>query len=145
MIIPFKDTYKEDYKEMIVSLWPDIDLNEIEEIILEQKTKGHTIFLYLESDKAVAFLNSSIRNDYVEGCDQSPVGYIEGIYVKENHRKQAIAKKLVAYAIDHFKKIGIKEIASDTETHNTNSIAFHKAIGFIESSRIVHFKKKIGD
>lgn len=43
-------------------------------------------------------MNLSLRHDYVPGATQSPVAYIEGIYVKENYRKQGLGKALIQHA-----------------------------------------------
>ncbi|MBS4881977.1 MAG: GNAT family N-acetyltransferase [Peptoniphilus harei] len=46
-------------------------------------------------EKAVVFANVTLRHDYVEGTETSPLGYLEGIYVKENSRKKCYAKEIV--------------------------------------------------
>ena len=34
----------------------------------------------------IGFAQCTLRNDYVEGSSSSPVGYLEGIYVKDEYR-----------------------------------------------------------
>jgi aminoglycoside 6'-N-acetyltransferase I len=41
----------------------------------------------------VGFIHVSLRAEYVEGADDSPVAYVEGLYVKPSYQKQGIAQK----------------------------------------------------
>ena len=143
MIVKYTSKHKPEYERLIKLLWPDISQHDIDEIIDEHTTKCNTIFLYLINDNAVAFLNSSIRNDYVEGSDQSPTGYIEGIYVLPELTRQGIARSLVAHLIHFYKTINIKSIGSDIEIDNKDSDLFHQHIGFKEASINKHFIMKL--
>lgn len=49
-----------------------------------------------KATKEEGFAQCQLRHDYVEGTDSSPVGYLEGIFVKQEHRKQGYAKELLA-------------------------------------------------
>jgi aminoglycoside 6'-N-acetyltransferase I len=144
MIIEYNDQYYKEYQELITSLWKDIEETEIKEIIKDHKLGTGKIFLYVD-DKIYGFVNTTIRNDYVEGCHSLGVGYIEGIYVCEKVRRNQIAIQLIEHVVRYFKSIGIKEIGSDTEIENEISQFFHKAVGFKEVSRNVHYIMKIGD
>ena len=43
----------------------------------------------------VGFAQCGLRRDYVEGTESSPVGYLEGIFVKESYRSKGCAKELL--------------------------------------------------
>ena len=79
----------------------------------------------------------------LEGCETSPVGYLEGIYVEDCYRNNNFARDLVEACEVWVKSKGIKEFASDCELTNLDSLAFHLAIGFSEANRIICFKKDI--
>jgi aminoglycoside 6'-N-acetyltransferase I len=79
----------------------------------------------------------------VEGATESPVAYVEGVYVKPAYQSQGIAKKLIDQAVDWANQRGITQLASDTNITNLQSIHFHKKIGFIEVGRIVCYIKNI--
>ena len=79
----------------------------------------------------------------MEGTDSSPVGYLEGIYVEEDCRKQGIARALLAACENWAKTKGCTEFASDCELDNTQSLRFHLNVGFIEANRIICFTKKL--
>lgn len=84
-----------------------------------------------------------IRHDYVEGTNSSPVGYLEGIFVQEEYRKQGYAKQLLNYCEKWAKKKGCSEFASDCELDNEISRQFHINLGFDGANRIICFSKKI--
>ena len=103
--------------------------------------EGAAIFLAFCEDMPIGFAQVQLRRDYVEGTATSPVGYLEGVYVESAHRLKGIAKRLVETSEAWAKEKGCLEFASDCELANTDSILFHKAIGFSEANRIVCFVK----
>ncbi len=101
------------------------------------------IFLAMHDDVPVGFAQCQLRYDYVEGTQTSPVGYLEGVLVKENWRRQGVARELVAACQAWAKTKGSREFASDCELANMQSQALHRALGFVEVNRIVCFVKTI--
>lgn len=93
--------------------------------------------------EAIAFVEASIRTDYVNGSSTSPVVYLESIFVKEAYRRREIAKSMVDAIVLWAKSKGIDEIISDADLSNTTSQAMHTALGFKEMERVVFFKKEI--
>ena len=93
--------------------------------------------------EAAAFVSFSVRSDYVEGTKSSPVGYLEGIYVKPNYRKQGIARKMTEFAAKWSAERGCAELASDCLLENEESRKFHNSIGFKEANTIVCFTMDI--
>jgi len=81
--------------------------------------------------------------DYVEGTESSPVGYLEGIFVKADCRKKGYAKELLFACEKWAKDMGCSEFASDCELDNVDSFKFHMAMGFEEANRIICFRKEI--
>lgn len=130
--------------ELAVALWPDNDIvalaDEMKEIIAQ---KDSIIVLAFNEQEAIGFAQCQIRNDYVEGTSTSPVGYLEGVYVKDAFRKQGLARKLIAKCEKWAKGQGCSEFASDCELHNEESLAMHIRLGFIEANRIICFTKKL--
>jgi aminoglycoside 6'-N-acetyltransferase I len=54
---------------------------------------------WLALDRAgapIGFAEASVRRDYVNGCDTSPVAFLEGIYVEPAHRGRGLARALIA-------------------------------------------------
>ncbi len=124
-------------------LWPNSEYdNLITDFSESLETHKETFFLF-EDKIAIGFCSVSLRADYVEGCTSSPTGYLEGIYVEPQYRKNGIGHKLVLAAINWSKEQGCIEFASDVEMHNIESQKFHEAIGMKESNRLVTYIKKI--
>lgn len=82
-----------------------------------------------------------MRN-YADGC----IGitpYVESWFVEAASRKKGIGRKLVEAAKHWARANGYSELASAAELDNTLSQSAHKAIGFVEEVRVVHFRKEI--
>ncbi len=101
------------------------------------------IFLKYEGAVPVGFAQCQLRSDYVEGTDSSPVGYLEGIFVKEGYRHKGYARELLSACEQWAREMGCTEFASDCELENTVSQQFHKALCFTEANRIVCFTKRL--
>ncbi|MBQ8313338.1 MAG: GNAT family N-acetyltransferase [Clostridia bacterium] len=100
-------------------------------------------FLAYEGSEPIGFAQCQLRHDYVEGCETSPVGFLEGVYVQPEHHRKGIARHLVAACEDWARGVGCTEFGSDCEIDNTDSLAFHLAIGFEEAGRTIWFNKKL--
>lgn len=107
------------------------------------KRDNNALFLLIINGTIEGFAQCGLRHDYVEGTNSSPVGYLEGIFVKEEYRKQGFAKQLLNYCEKWTKEKGCSEFASDCELNNEISRQFHINLGFDEANRIICFKKKI--
>lgn len=127
---------------LAVLMWDSHSVNELANEFSEIISKGCSqFFLKFENDIPVGFAYCQLRYDYVEGTETSPVGYLEGIFVKEGYRKKGYAKELLAECEAWAKENGCQEFASDCEIENTGSFDFHKAMNFVEANRIICFTK----
>ena len=123
-------------------VWPEHAGKAPEGIVLDYMKSGESaVFAEKREDGFVGVALCRLRHDYVEGCETSPVGYLEGVGVKESCRNQGIAKRLVEECERWAKEMGCSEFASDCELSNTASLHFHLQIGFQEQNRIICFKK----
>jgi len=89
------------------------------------------------------FLEAAQRK-YAEGCDTSPVGYIEGWFVDEDLRRRAVGSALVTAAEAWARQQGFSEMASDCTIDNRVSESAHKRLGYEEAERLIHFRKSLG-
>lgn len=103
----------------------------------------NAVFLCYADGIPVAFAHTALRHDYVEGTESSPVGYLEGIFVRKEYRRRGFAKALLMSCEAWAKDMGCTEFASDCELTNETSIFFHEKLGFTEANRIVCFQKKL--
>ncbi len=124
-------------------LWPQTSPEELEQEFMAMEENTCANFLYKSGNDYAGFITVSLRHDYVEESETSPVAYIEGLYVEDGFRRKGIAARLVKAAEAWGKEKGCSEIGSDCEIDNQASIDFHTASGF-EAKPIVCFIKKIG-
>ena len=94
-------------------------------------------FLALDGDKAVGFAQCQLRHDYVEGCETSPVGFLEGVYVDDAYRRSGVARALLSACEEWARSVGCSEFASDCEIDNHDSLAWHLKNGFAEMGRTI--------
>lgn len=130
--------------ELGLLLWAAHEAQALREEFADIMAKpGGAFFLAFAGEEAVGFAQCQLRHDYVEGTESSPVGYLEGIFVRENHRGKGLAGKLLAACENWAREQGCREFASDCELGNTGSLAFHLNMGFQEAGRIICFKKTL--
>ena len=129
---------------LVKQLWSEHPSEELTRI-LENYIGGtdSAVFAEHREGKPIGVALCCLRHDYVEGCDTSPVGYLEGIIVRDGYRAQGIARTLCRECESWAKEMGCTEFASDCELTNTDSLHFHLNIGFKEENRIICFKKTI--
>lgn len=83
------------------------------------------------------------RRAYAEGCETSPVGFLEGWYVVPERRRQGVGRALVAAAEAWALALGCHGFASDALMENTVSATAHRALGFEEVEIIRCFRKDL--
>lgn len=98
---------------------------------------------YSPSREAVGLVEASVRQEYVNGTESSPVAFLEGLYVVPQARRKGIAASLVAAVCDWAQRAGCRELASDAVLENAISHVVHRALGFEETERVVFFRKKL--
>ncbi len=134
----------DDFIMMALALWPHHSRNELakefDRIINEPKEIG---FIYKKDGKAIGFITMSLRFGHITGATSKPVGYVEGIYVKETFRKLGIARMLFEVGEQWAKNNGCKQVGSDTWDWNNDSIMFHEKLGYEKVCMLVCFIKNI--
>lgn len=129
---------------LVLALWPENTAEELKKELADLlKQEDAACFLAFGDGAAIGFAQCQLRRDYVEGTGSSPVGYLEGIYVAEPWRRQGTAKKILAACEAWAVSRGCREFASDCELENTQSLAFHLALGFAEANRVICFTKQL--
>jgi aminoglycoside 6'-N-acetyltransferase I len=96
-----------------------------------------------DAGRAVGLAEAALRADYVNGCETSPVAFLEGIYCEPGARRRGIARDLCAAVERWAVARGCRELASDARVENTASHDFHRAIGFAPTERVVFFRKEL--
>ena len=126
-------------------LWdhtPDDDhKNEMLDII-DHSDSQQVVVADIGGGRLSGFLEVSIR-PFVEDCHSDHVGYLEGWFVDESHRRRGIGRELVRFAEDWARHKGCTEMASDAELGNDTSLLAHRMLGFTETARLVHLRKDL--
>ena len=137
-------TDKMDWLRLRQRLWPNAPVEYLE-LDMEDRLADADYAVFLASNpdgQPVAFLEAGLR-DYGEGCETSPVGYIEAWYVEEHSRGQRYGTELVHAAEEWARQKGCREMASDTWLDNESGIQAHLRLGYQEADRLVHFMKRL--
>lgn len=138
------DEDKPDWLRMRQALWPDAPVDYLT-FDLDDKLADPDYAVFVASNpdgELVALIEAGLR-DYGEGCETSPVGYIEAWYVDERLRGQKLGREMVHAAEGWAREKGMREMASDTWLDNEAGIAAHWRLGYIEADRLVHFVKRL--
>lgn len=130
-----------DWLDLALQLWPDCAIADLTKIIQPARQAGFLV--RNENSKAIAFMNLSLRSDYVPDATQSPVAYVEGIYVKAEYRKQGVGTALIQYAQQWALEQGCIQLALDALLDNLASHEFYAKVGFREVERVVFFIKSV--
>jgi aminoglycoside 6'-N-acetyltransferase I len=137
------DSDKALWFSMRKGIWPEApddylgyDLDEILESDID------AVFMAFVDSQPAGMIEARIR-EYGEGCETSPVGYIEGWFVHEKFRGSGVAGVLTGAAENWAREKGCTEMGSDTWLDNETSIRAHLKLGYVEVERLVHFVKQL--
>lgn len=134
---------RDEWFKMRKGVWPEAPDDYLEFDMDEIFGSGKdAVFLAFASGRPAGMIEARLR-EYAEGCETSPVGYIEGWFVYGEFRGTGVAGELVRAAEDWARENGCTEMASDTWLDNEVSIRAHKKLGYQEAERLVHFVKRL--
>jgi aminoglycoside 6'-N-acetyltransferase I len=128
-------------------LWPGLLAQTHETDMAEFRSDQATQMVFVidrENGRLGGFLETGTRR-YANGCETSPVGYIEGWYVDPDLRRAGWGRALVQAAEAWARSCGYAEIASDCLLENEVSLKAHTALGYEETERLIHFRKSLSD
>ena len=135
---------KPEWLRMRQGLWPEASLDYLS-LDLDKLLANPNTGIFVASDsqgQLIGFVEAGLR-DYGEGCETSPVGYIEAWYVDPHVRGQKLGRDLVHTAEQWAREKGCTEMGSDTWFENEASIQAHYKLGYWEVGRLVHFVKRL--
>jgi aminoglycoside 6'-N-acetyltransferase I len=103
----------------------------------------NAVFVAVASGRHLhGFVEVSMRLT-AEGCNTSPIGYLEGWYVEPEQRGKGIGRALVRKAEAWAAANGCKEMASDAEFANKLGRAAHEKLGYEEVEVLAHYRKSL--
>ncbi len=150
VVRPLNPSDRDEYARMLVAMFPDIDVDEHLAMIDAYFTgtsypslMPSAVFVSDRGDGRLAgFLELSLRN-YAEEC-AGWTPYVEAWWVDDDVRRQGVGRALMDAAEDWARGRDYPEMASDAVLDNEVSHRAHKAVGFAEVERVVHFRKPLG-
>src|SRR5438045_3452192 len=125
-----KDRFRDEWVRLRHALWGD----GMEDLDAQLNRLGELDVPYVgflmcsPTGEAVAFCEAALR-PYVNGCNTSPVVFLEGLFVNPELRRQGLARRLVARVESWGRELGCTEFASDIRAENHVSHAAHLALG----------------
>jgi aminoglycoside 6'-N-acetyltransferase I len=134
-----------EWLRMRSALWPDCPPEDHHSEMQDQISDSARYAVFVverDAGQLGGFLEASLRA-YADGCQSSPVGYIEGWYVDADLRQQGWGGELVKAAEQWASAQGCTEMASDCELDNEVSFRAHLALGYEEVDRAIQFRKKL--
>jgi aminoglycoside 6'-N-acetyltransferase I len=138
--------FNDDWLQMRQCLWSDSSaLEHREEIgeLLTDVSNCAQFMAYSSNNDAIGFAEASIRHEYVNGTNSSPVAYLEGVYVDPDARRTGIGAALIEAVATWGKAQGCLELASDVPFENQVSQNVHLALGFIATEQVVFFVRPL--
>ena len=127
---------------MRTALWPDSLPDEIDAVLRLPSCEGIVVVGERDNGGLRGFAEIGLRK-YADGCDTSPVAYLEGIWIDEDSRRSGVASELVREGEAWARSSGLTEFASDCDIENYGSEAFHLAAGFEEVERSICFRRDL--
>lgn len=137
-----KLTDRDELVRMRLCLWPDSDASEADSVLARLNSELAVLVAERSKGRLCGFAEIGSR-PFAEGCQSSPVAYLEGIWVDRDARRCSVALSLVQQAQKWARAQGFTELASDCEIDNEASQAFHRAAGFAEVARSVCFRREL--
>jgi aminoglycoside 6'-N-acetyltransferase I len=122
-----------------VALWPEGSAEEHRAETSAALAKGAPA-LFVADD--AGFVEVQLRS-HADGCDSSPVGFIEGWYVDPGSRRNGVGSALIAAAEEWARERGCSEMASDALIANALSQIAHQSLGYEVVDRCVHYRKAL--
>ena len=127
---------------MVTALWPDCSEADLEALFGLPPSEGIVLVAERAGGGLSGFAEIGLRK-YADGCDSSPVAYLEGIWIDADSRRSGVASHLFREAEAWARSLGLTEFASDCDIDNQVSEAFHLATGFEEVERHICWRRDL--
>ena len=138
----YRDADCSDWLRLSLALFPEYSAEELAEGMREHRARSDAeVFVAERENASVAGFVEVGARPYADGCETSPVGYIEAWYVDADVRRVGYGRGLLAAAEEWARRRGYREMASDSTLDNETSHAAHRRAGYDEVDRVVQFRK----
>lgn len=143
-IRPYEPADLPEWLRMRRALYPDLAPEDESRDAAEWLARADATVIVAERDGGglAGFVEVGERA-YADGCETSPVAYLEGWWVDADARRAGVGAALARAAEAWGRARGHTEMASDALLDNTVSHRAHGALGFEEVERAVHYRKAL--
>ena len=133
-----------DWNELIrlsMSLFPhEREGHERDMRVFLERGDGAVFVVERPDGKLAGYVEAGTR-PYADGCETTPVGYIEAWYVDADARLGGWGRRLLEAAEDWARGRGYREMASDAVLDNEVSHKAHRRSGYEEVDRVIQYRK----
>jgi aminoglycoside 6'-N-acetyltransferase I len=142
----YRDTDWSDWLRMTLALFPEYSAEDLTPGMRELRSRSDgDVFVAERDDGSIAGFVEVGARPYADGCETSPVGYVEAWYVDPDVRREGVGRALLEAAEDWAHAHGYTEMGSDARLDNEISHAAHLRAGYTEVDRVVQFRKILED
>ncbi|HVR27968.1 MAG TPA: aminoglycoside 6'-N-acetyltransferase [Thermoanaerobaculia bacterium] len=133
----------DEWLRLRCALWPE-DPRAHEAEMHEWLARADTsVFVAVRPAGGLGGFAEAGTRPYADGCESSPVAFLEGWYVDTDLRRKSVGRRLVEAVETWARERGLTELASDALLENTLSHRAHEHIGFLEVERAVRYRKPL--
>jgi aminoglycoside 6'-N-acetyltransferase I len=143
--VRIRDYTPRDHPEwlaMRLALWPDSSEADAHAWAISQEAK--TLVAEVGNHEGLAGFVELGKRAYADGCDTSPVAFLEGWYVSPSMRKRGIGRMLLCACVVWAKQEGLHELGSDSLLLDVAAYAAHISVGFEEVERSIKYRMVLG-
>ncbi len=146
MIKPCFSPHDADWLALRVRCWPGKESEHLQQMArLQSDPDSYGVYLaYSDAGEAVGFVEIGLRHEPIGGVKSLPVGYLEGLFVRLENRRQGVAKELLAVAQEWAQFAGCEEMISEVALENQTGQKLHDALGFEAAKRVVFYRRRVG-
>jgi GNAT superfamily N-acetyltransferase len=131
---PYRPEERAKVLEMMHALWPEQE---------GDAPFGDDLVLVAVGDAGlIGFVWVAVR-PWADGCDSSPVPFVEGWWVDETVRRRGVGRELFQAAEVWCAERGHAELGSNIEIENDTSYRAHTALGFETTEDIRYLRKRL--
>jgi aminoglycoside 6'-N-acetyltransferase I len=134
-----------EWLRLRASLWPHVALDEHRVEMAAWLARSDAAVLVapsVEGTMLVGFAEVGARS-LADGCETSPLAYLEGWYVDVGFRRKGVGAALLRGVEAWARLRGYHEIGSDAQLENIVAQRAHISLGYKEVERSVLYLKKL--
>src|SRR5579864_7358036 len=145
IVRPYVSADDAEWLRMRLALWPELNKRAQRSEMIAWRARRDAIVLVAPrtTNAGLAGFAEVGTRSVADGCETTPVAYLEGWYVDPDMRRQGIGSALLHAAEAWARERGLREFASDAELDNIESQRAHVALGFHEVERAVLYLKTL--